>query len=93
MITVELRVPIKGSTAYETGATLHVDDDGRWTVTGDAGLIDPNLRVLDPDRGEFLTLEQDPARWARNLGTALRTGYLVPVVVDDPTPAVGETPA
>lgn len=83
MITVELKVPVPGATGYRTEATLHVDDAGHWTVTGDRRLVDHTLRVRDPERGDAITLEDDPTRWARNLGTALRTGYLVAVVVED----------
>ena len=83
MITVELQVPEEQTAGYRTAATLQVHDDRTWTVSGDKHLVDPQLRVLDPVQGEFVTLEQDPARWARYLGTALRTAYLVPVVTED----------
>lgn len=90
MITVELQQPQTGSIGYTTAATITVDD-GQVTVTGDHELVDLDLRVMLVD-GRVVTGRTNPAEWARHLGNALRTGYLVPVVtVDDDreAPATG----
>lgn len=65
-------------------AALRVQDDGGCTMTGDLHFFtDPDLPVRDLVTGERLHFADDPERWARNLGTALRSGYLVPVITID----------
>lgn len=86
MITVELRRP---ATTPEGDPVLAgrivVSDSG--TVSADPD-VEQLLRLSFPYRveGELVTMtvERDPVTWARNLHKALRTGYLVPVVLEEP---------
>ena len=90
MIEVELqRVPDEGR-AYEVAATLSVDDNGAVHLHDPEHLLPTNLHVLVAEPAGQLRqvrFEDDPATWARNLGSLLRTGYLVPVTTRDDTPA------
>lgn len=87
MVKVELRRVPEGGTAYETVAALTVDGEGRCVLDDPQGLVPTDLHVLVPDEEHGLRpvrFEDDPETWARNLHRVLRTGYLVPVLVDDP---------
>lgn len=78
------RVP-EGGTEYETVAVLTVRGDG-YELDDPFGLVPTDLAVLVEDGEQGLRrvgLDEDPQIWARNLHTLLRTGYLVPVVVED----------
>ena len=90
MIEVELqRVPDDGR-AYEVAATLRVDDNGAVGLHDPEHLLPTSLHVLVADpTGKLrqVRFEEDPATWARNLDSLLRTGYLVPVITRDDTPA------
>ncbi len=85
VIEVEVRQADVVTLEYSTIAVLRVDDDGTWETTGQSAVFDPEMHVWDRATGERLVLAEEPERWARNLGTALRSGYLVPVItVDEP---------
>ncbi len=88
MIEVELhRVPDEGR-EYEVAATLNVADDGTTKVHDPEGLVPTSLHVVVVEPGGTLRqvrFEDDPATWARNLDSLLRTGYLVPVITRDDT--------
>lgn len=85
MIEVEVRQADVVGLEYSTIAVLRVEDDGTWETTGQSAVFDPEMHVWDRATGERLVLAEEPERWARNLGTALRSGYLVPVItVDEP---------
>lgn len=90
MIEVELqRVPDEGR-EYEVAATLSVADDGTVNVHDPDELLPTGLHVLVAEPGGQLRqvrFDEDPATWARNLDSLLRTGYLVPVITRDDTPA------
>lgn len=87
MIEVEVRQTNIPHLAYKTIATLRVEDDGTWSTTGQQQVFDPDMYVWDRTTGEQLTLAEQPERYARNLATALRSGYLVPVITaDEPAP-------
>lgn len=88
MIKVEMRMPSEGSVGYETVATLCVEDDQSWSVSGDKRVVDLSLRVIDRSSGEAIAFDDDPAGWARNLSGSFRTGYLVAVVVEDTAPQI-----
>ncbi len=88
MIEVELqRVPEEGR-EYEVAATLRVDDAGDVELHDPEGLMPTALHVLVAEPGGLrkVTFEEDPATWARNLDSLLRTGYLVPVITHDDSP-------
>lgn len=86
MIVVELLVPQVGHQGYRVAGALRVVDGGGWELDGEQ-VLSPDIRTMVPDGDSvrFVTFEEDPIAWARALPTALRTGYLVPVVfeVDD----------
>lgn len=92
MVEVELqRVPDEGC-EYEVAATLRVDDRGVVHLHDPESLIPTSLHVLVAGPGGELRqvrFEDNPATWARNLDSLLRTGYLVPVITRDDTPAEG----
>lgn len=84
MITVELHEAPGGPGDYRKVATLTVADDGTYHFDDPDRMFPTSLYVLVP--GEQLRqvrFEEDPALWARNLHTLLRSGYLVPVVTRD----------
>lgn len=86
MITLQLRHPVRGG-GYETVLTLRVTGDGHYSVSGDADIDLEQIPI--PDRqaaGGRLMLGDDPARWARNAHKAFRTGYLVPLLTEEPDP-------
>lgn len=92
MITVELRTVPEGANDYETVATLNVADDGTVTTNDPDGYLPLDIKVMVVDDAGAISqvgIEDDAATYARNLGSVLRTGYVVPVVVhDDGAPAV-----
>jgi len=86
MLTVELRRVPDGGTDYTTVATVTVADDGTYELRDPGGYVPVDLHVLVAHDGPGfrpVTLDEDPATWARNLHSVLRTGYLVPVVTHD----------
>lgn len=87
MIRVELNQRDFDETgSYRTIAALTVADDGTYQFEGEAAEFPTNLHVLTTDETDGLRpvrFEDDPATWARNLDTLLRTGYLVPVITHD----------
>lgn len=91
MIEVELRAVPQGKADYEAVARLSVRDDGSHEVWDPQGVIPFDLHALVASTHglQKVTFEDDPVRWARNLGSILRTGYLVPVVVRDDEPNHG----
>lgn len=85
-LRVELRTAAHGSLEYTAAATVTVGPDGSVELHDPEGLVPTDLHVLAADedgRIRKVRLEDDPATWARNLGSLLRTGYLVPVIVQD----------
>ena len=85
MVVVEMNRLVDDG--YRVGATLRVNDDGTWTVEGDAALVPLEMVMIGPD-GQPVSFATDPQTWARRLHTRLRTGYLVPAVVADTGPPV-----
>lgn len=85
MITVELRRIPEGHNDYTTVATLTVNDDGAVTIDDPEQYLPVDMHVLvkGADGPRRVTFDEDPDLWARNLHRALRTGYLVPVIVHD----------
>jgi len=93
MIVVELRRVPEGSREYHTVAALAVDEQGTYHFEDPEELFPVELPVLIPEDAGLrrVPFEEDPATWARNLDSVLRTGYLVPVVTEDTSPAVSAT--
>lgn len=86
MIELELRQFPEGARDPVRVAGLVVEDDGTYRVDDPEGFMPVDLPVLvKTSEGDLtqVTLDQDPATWARRLRTVLRTGYLFPVVVRD----------
>lgn len=85
MIEVELQSVPEGAVEYATVARVTVPDQGPPEIWDPQGVVPTYLPALDqtPEGLERVSFEADPARWARCLGSILRTGYLVPVVVRD----------
>lgn len=90
MIEIELQQVPEGGHDYAAVARLAINDDGTNDTWDPQELIpfDMHVLVTDPTAGlRRVTFEDDPATWARNLHSVLRTGYLVPVITrDDDTP-------
>lgn len=91
MISVELHAVPEGATDYQTVATLEVADDGTVTTHDPDGYLPLELKAMvidDHDEISLVGIDDDPATWARNLDSILRTGYIVPAVIhDDGAPA------
>lgn len=91
MIDVELRRVPEGAHDYQTVARLTVADDASTTVWDPEDLLPldvPALVLGDDGKPRRVSYADDPATFARNLHTILRTGYVVPVVATDTgTPA------
>lgn len=68
---------------WEVIARVRVDSAGNAVIDGDRGQVPTGLRTFDPATGTRFTFRTDPAGWARNLHTRLRSPYLVPVIVHD----------
>jgi hypothetical protein len=86
MIHVELQRVPEGAHDYEIVARLTVADDATTTVwdPDDYLPLDIPALVLGEDgRPRRVSFSDDPATYARNLHTILRTGYVVPVVTTD----------
>jgi|SRR5690625_2350226 len=86
VIEVELRAVPQGEKEYVPVARLTVADDGQLTTWDPEGLIPTDVPVLVATPGGGLrrvSVEEDPATYARHMDTILRTGYLVPVVTAD----------
>lgn len=81
MITVEIRQPVR-LRDWTVLTTVHVDDAGEVTITGDRAMDFGDLSV-HVGGGQFTTLAENPKQWARHLHTAFRTGQLQAVVVED----------
>lgn len=97
MVTLQLQLVPQGGDRYETGATLTVDDQGGHVLDDPQGLMPLDLPVLVKGQAGLrrVAFAEDPQTWVRNVHTVLRTGYLVPVVVEDDqeTGAAGGEPA
>lgn len=86
MIEVELQTSPEGGQEYRAIARLTVHDDGTHEAWDPQGVIPWDIHALrsrgEPGEGpEKIYFEEQPREWARLLGTILRTGYLVPVIV------------
>lgn len=97
MVTVELRRVPAGEDEYRKVATLVVRDDGTHELDDPQGLFPFDMHMLIGERnaeGEAVLrrveFAEDPQAWARNLGSRLRTGYLVPVITEDSSEAAGQ---
>lgn len=86
-VTVEMKRVPEGENTYRVVATLTVAPDQTYT------LDDPDERfpfylavpiTVGPGAIEQVWFGDDPARWAKNLPSLLRTGYLVPEVTVTP---------
>lgn len=86
MIEVALYQSVQHRPGNRAVAWLRVEDDGTWTMRGRSELFDRGLPVRDTHRGRWVSFDDDPQVWARYLWTRLRTGYLVPVAVEDTDP-------
>lgn len=84
MLEVELRRVPEGAHEYQTVARIRVDGDRVDTWDPD-DYLPLELPALVVEGGELrrVTFSEDPAVYARNLGSILRGGYLVPAVVRD----------
>jgi hypothetical protein len=88
MIEITFTAPRRhdGAVAWEVVAVLHIDGT-RLEVEGDQDFADVrDIELLDEDTGETVTFDADPARWARNLPQAFRSGDLVCNVTGDAAP-------
>ncbi|MDN5746143.1 MAG: hypothetical protein L0H31_13615 [Nocardioidaceae bacterium] len=89
MIEVELKTPA-GEHGYGTVARVTVYDDGSHEVWDPQGRIPWGIHALRPSsegNGPLqVFFEEEPIEWVRRLGTILRPGYLVPVLVRDAAP-------
>jgi hypothetical protein len=84
LVTVELRRVVAGDiTQRTTVATLHVHPDRTWTVTGDPNQVPTGIRVYDASSQHWVSLQDDPVTWARQLHTELRSGYLSAHITTD----------
>lgn len=92
MIELELHAVPEDGGAYACVARVVVADDGTAQVFDPKGYVPLEVPALISRRGEDgaprrgfdqVVFADDPARWARNARTILRTGYLVPVIVRD----------
>lgn len=93
MIKVELRAVPQGGNDYEAIATVEVREGEPPTIWDPQEVVPIDLHALVPTgdgQVKKVTFEDDPATWARNLRSILRTGYLVPVITHDD--ASGEKP-
>lgn len=83
-VKVELRRVPEGASDYVCAATMTVQGT-QWKLDDPDGFFPTQLPVLlAGDHGmRTVQLADEPATWARNLDSILRTGYLVPVVVFD----------
>lgn len=91
MIEAELRSVPAGGREYVPVARIRVEDDGTSRIWDPDQLLPLDVHALVPSLpGEFgetgprrVTFADDPQLWVRRLDTILRTGYLVPVVLQD----------
>jgi hypothetical protein len=93
MIRVQLEERTVETGARNVVAALVVDGDGTPRFEGDERAFPIYLQVLVAGDGEQVrrvSFEEDPATWARNLDSVLRTGYLVPVITHDDASAAAE---
>lgn len=86
-VTVHLQRVPEGKDDYETVATLEVAADNSYTLNDPDQVFPTEDHVLVPGDSDEeplrrVTFDEDPATWARNLPGLLRTGYLVPVVIE-----------
>ncbi len=86
MIAVEFRRPDQGA-HYATVATLRVEDDSSWTLSGDLddSILEVSIAASYEPSGQ-IRFADDPARWARLAHRAFRTPYLVVEVMTDTDP-------
>ncbi|WP_248580039.1 hypothetical protein [Nocardioides sp. InS609-2] len=88
MIAVQLYEAPEGRGDYYPVASLIVLNDGTYRVDDPEGKLLTELHVLIPLGGgqsgfRRVSLAEDPATWARHLGSIYRTGYWVPVTIRD----------
>lgn len=85
MLEVELRRVPEGADDYVTVARLRVDEGGQTETWDPEGFLPLDVPALVVDAGKIrrVAWQDDPATYARNLRSILRTGYLVPVVTRD----------
>lgn len=86
-VTVHLQRVPEGKNDYETVATLEVAADNTYTLDDPEQFFPIEDHVLVPAEEEGhhptrVTFDEDPGTWARQLPGLLRTGYLVPVVIE-----------
>lgn len=81
MVVTEFLKLTADGLGQEKVATLTVHDDGTHTISGDPDWVPTDVGIL-LEHGR-LTFEDDPAAWARSIGTELRTPYLTARVVED----------
>lgn len=86
MITVEFREREPQSAGRRVVATLTVDDDRSYSMTGSLPLEEISILDRGAPNGR-LTLAVDPVKWARSSHKAFRTGYIVPVITEDTSPS------
>lgn len=91
MIEVHLRQ--RRDNDYHVAATIAVTDAGTVTVTGDESIVSglQQIPVIDRAHGGPIRFADDPAGWARNLPTLLRTPYLMAQIVADTTAPAAPT--
>jgi hypothetical protein len=65
-------------------ALLTVWSNGRTEIKRDRGIVNFEMRVLDPATGGAVSFGQDPERWARNLPQEYRTPRLRACVTNVP---------
>lgn len=86
-IKVEFQAVPEGASQYQAVAHLVVHADGRYELNDPEEYL--SLEMPVPVRDEAGALRsvkfaEEPQLWARHLPSALRTGYLVPVVSELP---------
>lgn len=88
MIEITFTAPHRrhGVVEWQVIAVLHIEG-AHLEVEGDQDLAEVrDIELLDVDTGQTVTFDADPARWARNLPQAFRSGDLVCNVTGDAAP-------
>lgn len=88
MIEAELRSVPAGGQNYVSVARICVEDDGTSQIWDPDQLLPLDVHALLPSRpgnpGHLqVAFADEPQLWVRRSGTILRTGCLVPVVLQD----------
>lgn len=83
-IVVELQAVPEGASEYQKVAELVVAEDGTHTLDDPQNLfpLEVPVPVFDAGRPLQVHFADEPHTWARHLPNLLRTGYLVPKVVE-----------